>query len=58
MYIVDDNTAEVVINQIKADGVDALAAIQSGKLAIVSKRDAYLKQGHFDPDLYPLKKSW
>jgi PAS domain S-box-containing protein len=50
IYVVDDNTAAVVVNGMKAAGLDAEAAIASGKLVIVSKQEAYLKQGYFDPD--------
>ena len=50
VYIVDDNTAEAVISEMKRSGIDVQAMIQSGKLAILSKQDAYLKPGYFDPD--------
>jgi len=50
IYIADDNTAEMVINGMKAAGVDVESAVASGSLLIVSKQDSYLKQGYFDPD--------
>ena len=50
LYVVDDNTAAMVINGMKGAGIDVERALESGKLAIVSKQDAYLKQGYFDPD--------
>jgi chemotaxis family two-component system sensor kinase Cph1 len=50
IYIVDDNTAAMVINGMKGAGMDVDTALKSGKLAIISKQDAYLKQGYFDPD--------
>jgi len=36
LYVVDDNTADMVINGMKAAGMDVEAAIASGKLNIVS----------------------
>ncbi|MBI4825378.1 MAG: MEDS domain-containing protein [Nitrospirae bacterium] len=50
VYIVDDNTAEMVIREMKAAGIDVDTAVRSGKLDILRKQDAYLKQGYFDPD--------
>jgi chemotaxis family two-component system sensor kinase Cph1 len=50
IYVVDDNTAAMVINGMKAAGMDVDTAVESGRLAIVTKQDAYLKQGYFDPD--------
>jgi len=50
VYIVDDNTAEMVINGMKGAGIDVESAVEAGRLAIVSKQEAYLKQGYFDPD--------
>lgn len=50
IYIADDNTAAMVIDQMKAAGIAVETAVAAGKLAIVSKQEAYLKQGYFDPD--------
>ncbi|MDD1621588.1 MAG: MEDS domain-containing protein [Methylococcaceae bacterium] len=50
IYIADDNTAAMVIAQMKTAGIDVAAGVDSGRLAIVSKQEAYLKQGYFDPD--------
>jgi chemotaxis family two-component system sensor kinase Cph1 len=50
LYAVDDNTAAMVINGMKGAGLDVESAVESGRLAIISKQDAYLKQGYFDPD--------
>ncbi len=50
VYIADDNTAQIVLEALQAGGIDTDAAIRSGALAIISKREAYLKQGYFDPD--------
>ena len=50
VYIVDENTADEVLRALKDDGVDADAAVEAGALAVISKRDSYLKEGSFDPD--------
>jgi len=50
LYVVDDNTAAMVIDRMKGAGMDVENAVKSGKLTIASKQDAYLKQGYFDPD--------
>ncbi|MDD2922985.1 MAG: MEDS domain-containing protein, partial [Anaerolineales bacterium] len=50
IYIADENTARAVTNALRADGVNTKAALASGALTIVSKRETYLKDGYFDPD--------
>jgi hypothetical protein len=50
LYVVDDNTAEMLINEMKAAGIDVDTAIESGSLSVLSKQESYLKQGYFDPD--------
>ncbi len=50
LYIVDDNTAQAVLDALRAGAIDVEAAITSGALTIATKQDAYLKQGYFDPD--------
>ncbi len=51
VYIVDENTADEVLRALADDGVDAAAAVASGALIVISKRESYLKNGYFDPDL-------
>lgn len=51
VYIVDENTADEVLRALKDDGVDAAAAVKSGAFSVMSKKDSYLKEGYFDPDL-------
>lgn len=50
VFIVDDNNPETVIAGMERHGIDVDAATASGALAIVTKHDAYLKNGNFDPD--------
>jgi signal transduction histidine kinase len=50
VYIHDDNTAESVIAAMERHGIDVPAARANGALAIITKRDAYLKNGEFDPE--------
>ncbi len=50
VFIVDDNAPETVIAAMEHHGIDVDAATATGALAIVTKHDAYLKNGDFDPD--------
>ena len=50
LYIVDENTAQAVLDALRAGGIEVDAALASGALIIAAKQDAYLKQGYFDPD--------
>lgn len=50
VYIHDDNTAETVVAAMERHGIDVAAAKASGALVIITKRDAYLKNGEFDPE--------
>jgi PAS domain S-box-containing protein len=50
IYIVDDSTPDAVLNAMERHGIDVAAATLSGALAIITKHDAYLKNGDFDPD--------
>ena len=50
MYISDDNTAQGVIDEMRRQGIDVDTAVKSGRLVIITKKDAYLKQGYFNPD--------
>ena len=51
VYIVDENTSDVVKKAMVDEGIDVESAIKSGALKIITKREAYLKDGYFDPDL-------
>ncbi len=50
IYIVNDNTSQVVLEAMQRDGIDTESAIKSGSLNILTKQDAYLKHGYFDPE--------
>lgn len=50
VYIVDNSSAETVIAAMERHGIDVDAATATGALAIITKHDAYLKNGDFDPD--------
>ena len=50
VYVADDNTSEEVLAQIKKGGVDTARALEAGSLSVITKKEAYLKQGYFDPD--------
>ena len=50
IYIVDDNTATVVLDAMRDDGIDINAKLGSRALIIAYKQETYLKEGFFDPD--------
>lgn len=50
IYIADDHNVEPVRQALQADGVDVDSAVRSGALSVLTKDDAYMKRGHFDPD--------
>lgn len=50
VYVADDNTTVQVLDAMAKGGIDTDRAIKSGSLTILTKREAYLKQGYFDPD--------
>lgn len=50
VYVADDNTSAEVLEQIKKGGVDTARALEAGSLSVITKKEAYLKQGYFDPD--------
>jgi len=49
-YVADDNTAAVVIDEMKTAGLEVGEALSSGRLVIASKKETYLREGFFDPD--------
>ncbi len=51
VYIVDENTAQTVLDAMRAEGIDTDSAVESGALKVITKREAYLMRGYFDPDL-------
>jgi chemotaxis family two-component system sensor kinase Cph1 len=50
VYIADENTAIMVSDLLRTQGIDVNSAVSSGALTIAGKQEAYLKQGYFDPD--------
>ncbi|MFA6365511.1 MAG: PAS domain S-box protein [Candidatus Paceibacterota bacterium] len=50
VYIADDNTAKEVIDALRLGGIDVDVALKKGSLSVISKKNAYLKNGYFDPD--------
>jgi len=49
IYIADDNDVATILHKMKNEGVNVDSAIKSAALAVITKEDAYLKQGYFDP---------
>ena len=50
IYINDDNSADEVLNLMRTGDIDVDTALKNGSLSIISKREAYLRNGYFDPD--------
>lgn len=50
VFIVDDNSPATIIAAMERHGIDVDAAQATGALALITKHDAYLKNGDFDPD--------
>jgi len=50
LYIVDEGTAQEVRDALQREGVDVQGCLDSGQLSILTKEDAYVKEGCFDPD--------
>lgn len=49
LYIADDNTPDVILSALREGGVNVESATASGALTVVTKREAYLRNGDFDP---------
>lgn len=50
VYIVDDRTKEEVVEAFEGDGIPVHDYVDSGQFVFLTKRDAYLQDGYFDPD--------
>jgi PAS domain S-box-containing protein len=50
LYVADDNTVEYVRAALHDAGIDDSEAVARGALGVLTKRDAYLRNGTFDPD--------
>jgi hypothetical protein len=49
LYIADDNSVALVINEFEKGGIDVEAAQKSGALTISTKHHTYLRHGIFEP---------
>lgn len=50
VYVADENTPAAILDAMRADGIDTDAALASGALTILTRNEAYLKNGAFDPE--------
>ncbi|MDH7486378.1 MAG: GAF domain-containing protein [Anaerolineae bacterium] len=50
LYIVDAHTAEVILGYLRDEGVDVEACLERGQFAILTRDDAYMQEGMFDPE--------
>ena len=51
VYITSEHTAEQIKTALTDAGLDVAAAGRKGQFAVIHERDAYTKEGFFDPDL-------
>lgn len=49
VYIADENSVPDILHELKWAGIDTDATTASGALSVVTKHDAYLRDGIFDP---------
>jgi hypothetical protein len=49
LYIVDDNSIAMVIDEMEKGGIDVEGATKSGALTIATKHETYLRHGIFEP---------
>lgn len=50
VYIADENTVPHILDELKWAGIDIGATMASGALSVVTKHDAYLRSGIFEPE--------
>ncbi|MBD3173579.1 MAG: PAS domain S-box protein [Armatimonadia bacterium] len=50
LYVADENTVDGVVSAMERGGVDVDQHRSRGALVLATKRESYLRQGHFDPD--------
>jgi Nif-specific regulatory protein len=50
IYIVDAHTADTVLGYLRNDGFNVEPFLKKGQLVIIGVKDAYMKEGVFDPD--------
>jgi PAS domain S-box-containing protein len=50
LYIVDAHTAETILGYLRNEGLQMEQFLKSGQFAILTRDDAYMRQGFFDPD--------
>jgi Nif-specific regulatory protein len=50
VYIVDARTADTVVGYLRDDGLKVEPYLEKGQLVIIGVKDAYMKEGVFDPE--------
>lgn len=51
LYIVDNNTADIITGYLRDAGVDVDQYLETGQLTLITFRDSYMKEGIFEPEL-------
>ena len=50
IYVVNDNTAQEVLDAMQTRGIDTNLALKSGSLSILNSKEYFTKKGSFEPD--------
>jgi PAS domain-containing protein len=50
VYVIDVHTAEAILDYLRKDGLDVESYLARGQLTILSRDDAYTREGVFDPE--------
>ena len=50
LYIMDINTAKVILGYLRAEGLEVDPYLARGQLGLLSVTDAYMRDSHFNPD--------
>jgi len=48
IYVADENTTQTVMERMRRENLDVDTAVASGRLALLTKRESFLRNGAFD----------
>lgn len=49
LYVLDANSADTILEYLRADGLDVVSCLSSGRLRLMGSYEAYMADGFFDP---------
>jgi signal transduction histidine kinase len=50
IYVADSHAAETILEYLREDGVDVESCFARGQLSVLTREEAYMREGIFDPD--------